>query len=175
MSKVTIETDEDKEGVVIDNDTGDIVEDILEEKVEDIVEETATDIVDASVAIAAIEADKDIKLAEIAADTQLQLQENELEREQEQWTELQELRETVSALTVRLEAMETAALSTPQPLTEALTETVQEISEAEALNNLTPQFMSPPISETETEATLESEDGKQAQLAIKTTTKRRLI
>jgi hypothetical protein len=154
--------------------TDDLAEEIAEEIADEMSDETLEEISSDAVAIAAIEADKEIQIAEIQAEVETARIEAETERERTWQEEVETLRTNMQELAMKLEAMEAARQSTPEPLTEAA-EAATEIAEAEAANNSTPQFMSPPISETQTEVTLESADGRQEAKASVTTRKRRRL
>ncbi len=187
-SETTIETVETDGGVFIAVEPGgeipaDAVEELAEEIAEEIAEETG-DVSDA-VAIAAIEADRDVTIAEIHAEVSTAAIEAEAEREETWQEQLADLRANMQTLTTQV--MEIAANLSPAladpssqlPLTEAaeIAEAVAvETAEAEA-NNSTPLFMSPPTSETQTEVILESE-GEKPEAATATVIvrkKRRLI
>jgi hypothetical protein len=137
--------------------------------------EIAEEISDASVTKAAIESETQIELARINAELETMRIKMEEKREKEWTTTAEEFREAISALTNKVTELEKMGASIPATLTDQVAEIAEEVSEAEAANNLTQQFMSPPTSETKTEATLKSEDGKEAKATVKTTRKRRLI
>lgn len=154
--------------------TDDLAEEIAEEMSDETLEEISSD----AVAIAAIEADKEIQIEEIRAEVETARIEAESERETSWQEQVEALRANMKELEAKLaEVMEAQkAQSIPGPLMEA-GEIAQEVAEAEAeANNSIPQFMSPPISETQTEVTLESGDGKpEAKASVTTRKRRRLI
>lgn len=112
----------------------------------------------AEIEVASIEAERDITIAAIHADTEQARIAAESARESEnlEWktkleTENSELRERVAHL-------ESQLLPLSSPLTMEETEAIAETVKAEILEDLTLQSTSAPTSETETEATLESEE-----------------
>lgn len=153
-----------------------IAEEIAEEVAEELPGETIEAVSSDAVAIAAIEADKEIQIAEINADVATAQIEAEKERENSWQENLADLQANMRELTMTVETLQAqmAALSTPAPLTEAAAEIAEEVAEAEASNS-TPQFMSPPTSETQTEVILENEEGKQEAAATVTVRKKRRL
>jgi len=156
-----------------------VAEEIAEEIAEEVGGETETTSSDA-VTIAAIEADKEVRIAEIQAEVSEAAIEAEKERErswQEEVATLQanmlELKQTVETLAelVAARPLEEANLSTPQTLTEAAVKIAEEVE----ANNSIPQSTLLPISETETEVIVENEEGEQAEVTVETRARRRLI
>jgi dGTP triphosphohydrolase len=154
---------------------------IASETVEEIAEEIAEELAPVSdaVAIAEIEAERDVTIAAIQAETTTAIIEAETERETSWQTEAAELRTNIAELKQTVETLANllpgpADQLTPEPLTEAAAEVAETIAEAEAANNSTPQFTLAPISETRTEVTLESADEKpEAEATATVTVKRR--
>jgi len=186
-------TTEAKAAEVAEKVADEMAEEIADEMAEEIADELSEEIADESapviegetieavssdaVAIAAIEADKDIQIAEIEADVETARIEAEQERANSWQIELETLQVNMRELAATVETlqMQLANQSTPDPLTEVAAEVATEIAEVEA-NNSTPQFMSPPTSETQTEVILESEGGKpEAAATVTVRKKRRLI
>lgn len=120
---------------------------------------------DNEVTIAAIEADKEIAIAEIQAEARIAEAEAYSEAQQETqitWTDFQDLRSTVEALAASQAEMTAAMAVLLTPISSPLeAETV----EAVEMNDLTPQSMSAPTSETQMEVIDESAEESPA-LAI---------
>lgn len=115
---------------------------------------------DNEVTIAAIEADKEIKIEEIRAEARVEEAEAYAEAqtapEDDKWTILEKLASTLETVETRLATLE--LMQTSLALVEEMeAETIAE-EVAEELNDLTPQSMSAPTSETQTEVIEKSEE-----------------
>lgn len=160
---------------ITDETAAEIIGEIVDEQAAEIlteqpIEETPSD----AVTIAAIEADKEIQLAEIQAETTIAIVDAENEREttwQEMMqTNMQEQAQTMAQMQATMDLI--AAQLIPAPLTEAQAEMMAETDP----NNSTPPSTLELTSETQTEATPESEDEKpEAPAPAPTRVKRRRI
>jgi hypothetical protein len=171
VDQITIVETETETPVIIDGETGLIVE------AENQDGEGPSD----AVAIAAIQADASVQIAEIDASVRLEEISAESERET-QWLavnqELEQLRANIAERNKTIAELE-SQLATPleplelipQPLTGATEPETLEMAET----NLTPQFTSHQQSETQTEAIPESEGESLAVVETVTIRKRRRL
>lgn len=155
------------------------------EEVAEAIEEVSSDAVeiarieaDAEIAVEAIHADAQVQQAEIAAE--VRTAEVAAEQEQTTWQEnrIAELEANMTELKSRVEPLLSGQALTPPALTEVAAEVAAEAAaeplEVEQGTISTLLSMSPETSETQTEVTLESEEGEQvAQVTVKK--RRRLI
>lgn len=190
------DTPETVEGVVIPNGDGEGATLAVDLPSSEAGDETGGE--SDAVAIARIEAEKEITVTAIRADAETaqaeahaeaasEIAQAESERINEPWqNEIAALRESIAELTSRMLELtsQSSALvsipanSTEPEATETLAEEAAELATetaVEAENNSTQEFMSPPTSETRTEATLSDEDGNEETATVRVKKRRRLI
>jgi len=127
-----------------------------------------------AVAIAGIEAERDITVASIHADTEqtrIERSAEALEEIVEATNEVEQCRAEIAQLRERLETMESSLTPPPPPVEEIAQEIAEEITET-ALEtpeepSLIPQSIATPTIETQTEVSVENEEGERAVVEAK--------